>query len=139
MGGAEAEIRALLDLFKQASAAGDADTLAAVFHSNARLVGTAYDNGVASSYDKVTKDFVLDYQAQPLAKGYDGKPLPTAKTYSAHIESLHVHGPDTAVAIVREDHGWGDQSFIDILSLWKEQGKGWLIVHKTFTQFPTPA
>ena len=47
---------------------------------------------------------------------------------------VEIFGSDIAVAVVAEDHCWGQEAFIDILSLWRQPGQPWKIVNKVFTQ-----
>ncbi len=118
-------IAAIVRLFTDGAANGDREKLLQAFHPSARLFGAA--DGV--SYDMSREEFVEQYHKTPM--NTDG-------LYRARLVSVQFQGSDTAVAVVAEDHCWGDESFIDVLSLWKEPGQPWRIVNKTFTSPAKP-
>jgi hypothetical protein len=127
-------IAVVIQLFMDGASIPDKKKLEQAFHKDARLIGTGYDeHGAAAPYNLTRAEFIGDYMKPPTKDAN--------KHYRGKLVSVQMYGPDTAVAVVAEDHFWGHESYIDILSLWKEQGKDWKIVNKVFTQAkprPTP-
>ncbi len=92
------------------------------FHPDARLFG--------SMLSEPNKDWNIDMPTffADLAK----EPLNDKGSYRARVVSIQQFGP-AAVVVLAEDGCWGNVSFVDILSLWKQENV-WKIVNKTFAQ-----
>ncbi|HVF79760.1 MAG TPA: nuclear transport factor 2 family protein [Solirubrobacteraceae bacterium] len=103
--------------FIDGTARGDAATLAAACHPDARMYGAIG----GQRFDVPVTEF---------AKVVAESPADAAGTYRARITSI-VHEGDAASATVVEDGFWGTMSFVDFLGLCHTEG-GWRIVSKTF-------
>ena len=125
-------IAQVVRLFIEGAASQNGDKLRQAFHEKALLIGTGYDKSTPTTYTMSRDEFVAQYLDPKAPMDPDG-------LYRSRIVSIQTYGPDTAVAVVAEDHCWGEESFIDILSLWKELGQPWKIVNKVFTQPPGKA
>jgi hypothetical protein len=110
-------IAAVLRLYIEGAANGDAAKLTEAFHEHARtygsLNGTRYDVSVAEMVE-------LEERAP---RNSDGR-------YSAHIMSIGQAG-DVATATIEEDGCWGTASFTSFLSLVRLDGR-WQIVARVF-------
>jgi hypothetical protein len=109
---------AAIQLYIQGVAKGDAATLEAAFHADARVFGAFGGQRV----DVPAADMIAMIAQQPA--DVDG-------SFDATIQSLEVHS-DVAVATVAEENFWGTVSFIDVFSLACFDGD-WKIVNKVFT------
>jgi hypothetical protein len=118
---------AAIELYIQGAAQGDAASLKAAFHADARMFGALGEQRV----DIPIPDMINMISAQPA--DVDG-------TFTATVRSIEEHG-DIATAIVDEANFWGSVSFTDVFSLARIDGS-WLIVNKIFTHTggtpPTP-
>lgn len=118
---------AAIELYIQGAAQGDAASLKAAFHADARMFGALGEQRV----DIPIPDMINMIAAQPA--DVDG-------TFTATVRSIEEHG-DIATAIVDEANFWGSVSFTDVFSLARIDGS-WLIVNKIFTHTggtpPTP-
>lgn len=118
---------AAIELYIKGAAQGDAASLQAAFHADARMFGALGEQRV----DIPIPDMIAMVTAQPA--DVDG-------TFTATVRSIEVHG-DIATAIVDEANFWGSVSFTDVFSLARIDGS-WLIVNKIFTHTggtpPTP-
>jgi hypothetical protein len=118
---------AAIELYIQGAAQGDAASLKAAFHADARMFGALGEQRV----DIPITDMINMVTAQPA--DVDG-------TFTATVRSIEEHG-DIATAIVDEENFWGSMSFTDVFSLARIDGS-WVIVNKVFTHTggtpPTP-
>jgi Putative lumazine-binding len=110
-------IAAVLRLYIEGAATGDAAKLKEAFHEHARtygsLNGTRYDISVAEMIELEKRT----------PRNSDGR-------YSAHIMSIGQAG-DVATATIEEDGCWGTASFTSFLSLVKFDDR-WQIVARVF-------
>jgi Putative lumazine-binding len=111
------EIAAVLELYIEGSADGDAVKLNEVFHEHARAYGSL--NG--TRYDIPVAEMIAMEQRSP--RNNEGR-------YTAHIMSVEQAG-DVAAATVEEDGCWGTASFTTFLSLVKVDDR-WQIVSRVF-------
>lgn len=109
---------AAIDLYIKGAAEGDAASLQAAFHADARMFGALGEQRV----DIPIPDMIGMVTAQPA--DVDG-------SFTATVRSIEEHG-DIATAIVDEANFWGSVSFTDVFSLARIDGS-WLIVNKIFT------
>jgi hypothetical protein len=110
-------IAAVLRLYIEGAANGDAAKLKQAFHEHARTYGSL--NG--ARYDISVAEMVELEERAP--RNSDGR-------YSAHIMSIGQAG-DAATATIEEDGCWGTASFTSFLSLVKFDGR-WQIVARVF-------
>jgi Putative lumazine-binding len=110
-------ISAVLGLYIEGSANGDAAKLKQAFHEHARIYGSL--NG--TRYDIPVADMIEMEERSP--RNSDGR-------YTAHIMSIEQAG-DVAHATVEEDGCWGTASFTSFLSLVKFDDR-WQIVVRVF-------
>ena len=110
-------IAAVLELYIEGSANGDAGKLNEAFHEHARTYGSL--NG--TRYDISAAEMIAMEERRP--RNSDGR-------YSAHIMSIEQAG-DVATATVEEDGCWGTASFTTFLSLVKVDDR-WQIVSRVF-------
>ena len=113
----EEAIAAVLRLYIEGVADGDASKLNEAFHEHARTYGSL--NG--TRYDSSVAEMIALEQRAP--RNSDGR-------YSAHIMSIGQAG-DVATATVEEDGCWGTASFTSFLSLVKLDDR-WQIVARVF-------
>jgi hypothetical protein len=110
-------IAAVLDLYMEGAAQGDADKLRQAFHPDARMFGALAGN----RYD-VPIQALFDLTAEG--------PADVEGSYRGRVVSVTQIG-DAASAVVAEDGFWGTVSFVDFFNLARVDGR-WLIVDKTF-------
>ena len=110
-------IAAVLRLYIEGSANGDAAKLRQAFHEHARTYGSL--NG--TRYDITVAEMIEMEERNP--RNSDGR-------YSAHIMSIEQAG-EVAHATVEEDGCWGTASFTSFLSLVKFDDR-WQIVVRVF-------
>jgi hypothetical protein len=110
-------ISAVLQLYMDGTARGDAKKLTQAFHPDSRMFGS-----LGGTRHDVPIQTLIDMTSQG--------PADTAGRYRGRILSLTQVG-DAAVATVAEDGFWGSVSFIDFFSLAKVDGR-WVIVNKLF-------
>jgi putative lumazine-binding protein len=110
-------IAAVLQLYIEGSANGDAGKLNEAFHEHARTYGSL--NGMR--YDIPLAEMIALEARSPRNK--EGR-------YTAHIMSVAQAG-DVAAATVEEDGCWGTASFTTFLSLVKVDDR-WQIVSRVF-------
>jgi hypothetical protein len=110
-------IAAVLRLYIEGSADGDAAKLKQAFHEHARTYGSL--NG--TRYDVTVAEMIEMEERSP--RNSDGK-------YTAHIMSIEQAG-DVAHATVEEDGCWGTASFTSFFSLVKFEDR-WQIVGRVF-------
>ena len=110
-------INAVLKLYMDGSAKGDAAMLREAFHPDSRMYGSVGGQRVDVP---ITTFFDLASKGPADLKG----------SYRGRIMSVSQVG-DAAIATVAEDGFWGRVSFVDFFSLAKIGGRWW-IVNKTF-------
>lgn len=110
-------ITALVQLYIEGSATGDASKLEQAFHPDARMFGSVGGQR-------------MDIPIGELYKFVEAQPMNSAGTYEAHVASIDQVN-DAAVARLEESGCWGGVSFVDFFSLAKIDGE-WKIVNKTF-------
>lgn len=110
-------IAAVVQLYFDGCALGEADKITQAFHPQSwmfgSLSGQRYDEPISALVDLVKEG-----------------PADTSGRYRGRILSVNQVG-DAASAIAAEDGFWGSVSFIDFFNLAKIDGR-WLIVNKTF-------
>jgi len=110
-------IAAVLRLYMDGAAKGDAEKLRRAFHPDSRMFGslggTRFDVPIQALIDMAGKG-----------------PADTAGRYRGRVVSITQVG-DAAAAAVAEDGYWGSVSFVDFFNLAKIGGR-WVIVNKTF-------
>ena len=110
-------IAAVLQLYIEGSANGDAAKLNDAFHEHARTYGSL--NG--TRYDVPVAEMIAMEERSP--RNSEGR-------YTGTIRSVEQAG-DVATATVEEDGCWGTASFTTFLSLVKFDGR-WQIVSRVF-------
>jgi hypothetical protein len=110
-------IAAVLQLYMDGAAHGDADKLRQAFHEDARTFGSIG----GQRFDVPVRE--LFHMAEQAPADVDG-------SYRGRIVAIN-HFGDAANAIVAEDGYWGCVSFVDFFNLSRVDGR-WLIVDKTF-------
>lgn len=113
----EEAIAAVLQLYIEGVANGDAAKLSQAFHEHARTYGSL--NG--TRHDISVAEMIAMEERAP--RNSDGR-------YTAHIMSIGQAG-DVATATIEEDGCWGAASFTSFVSLVKFDGR-WQIVAKVF-------
>jgi hypothetical protein len=110
-------IVAVLELYMDGVAQGDASKLREAFHEDARMFGSAGGN----RFDEPIRE--LFHMAEQ-------GPADVQGSYRGRIIAIN-HCGDAANAVVAEDGYWGSVSFVDFFNLACVGGH-WLIVDKTF-------
>jgi hypothetical protein len=110
-------IAAVLRLYIEGVATGDAAKLGQAFHEHARSYGSLD----GTCYDLSVPEMIALEQRAP--RNSDGR-------YSAHIMSIGQAG-DVATATIEEDGCWGTASFTSFLSLVKFDDR-WQIAARVF-------
>jgi hypothetical protein len=110
-------IAAVVQLYIDGSADGDASTLEQAFHPDARMYGSLSGQR-------------MDIPIAELYKLIEGNPMNSAGNYEASVTSID-QAEDAAVARLDESGCWGSVSFVDFFSLAKIDGS-WQIVNKVF-------
>lgn len=110
-------IAAVLQLYIDGVAQGDAAKLAEAFHPDAQMYGTVGDQ----RYDMPITDFCGHVAQHPA--DVDGR-------FRARITSI-VQADDAAAAGVTEENHLGTLTFVDFFTLCRSDGR-WRIVNKTF-------
>jgi hypothetical protein len=110
-------ITAVVQLYIDGSADGDASKLEQAFHADARMYGSAGGQR-------------MDIPITELYKFIDGNPMNSSGNYEAGVTLVDQVG-DSAIARLDESGCWGSVSFVDFFSLAKIDGR-WQIVNKVF-------
>ena len=108
-------IVAVVQLYIDGSAQGDAAKLREAFHPDAQMYGAVGDD----RYDEPITEYIKLMEASP-----------GGETLRGRITSI-VQAGDAATATVAEDGFWGTLSFVSFLALARIEGR-WRIVNKTF-------
>ncbi len=108
-------IKAVVQLYIDGSATGDAIKMEQAFHPDARMFGALGSQRV-------------DVPIQELFKM--AAAMPMGANYRARVTAVNQVG-DAANVTVVEDGCWGDVCFVDFFSLARINGS-WMIVSKTF-------
>jgi hypothetical protein len=110
-------IAAVIQLYIDGSADGDASRLEQAFHPDARMYGSLAGQR-------------MDIPIAELYKLIEGNPMNSGGNYEASVTSID-QAEDAAVARLDESGCWGSVSFVDFFSLAKIDGS-WQIVNKVF-------
>jgi hypothetical protein len=110
-------ITAVIQLYIDGCAEGDAVKLAEAFHPDAQMYGAIGDQ----RFDEPMTEFFTVVAETPASAG---------GALRARISSI-THVGEAASAVVIEEGFWGTLSFVDFFSLSRSDGR-WRIVNKTF-------
>jgi putative lumazine-binding protein len=110
-------ITAVLELYMDGCAQGDAEKLRRAFHADARMFGSVG----GTRFDVAIADMIQMAEQAPADAG---------GSYRGRIVSVARCG-DAATAVLAEDGFWGTVSFVDFFNLARIDGR-WQIVNKTF-------
>jgi hypothetical protein len=110
-------ITAVVQLYIDGSATGDASKLKQAFHPEARMYGSLGDQR-------------LDMPIAELYPMLEAKPMDVDGSYEASVTAVD-QVDDAAIARLEESGCWGNVSFVDFFLLARIDGS-WKIVSKSF-------
>ena len=110
-------ITAVVQLYIDGSATGDASKLKQAFHPDARMYGSLGDQR-------------MDMPIHELYPMLEAQPMDVNGSYEASVTAVDQVG-DAAIARLEESGCWGSVSFVDFFLLARIDG-AWKIVSKSF-------
>ncbi|MDP9170054.1 MAG: nuclear transport factor 2 family protein [Acidobacteriota bacterium] len=119
-GGAEKEVLAAVDAWKQAALKGDAAALGRLYHDD---LAYTHSNGMT--------------QAKAVAIASETGPTGVYKGVEMRDVDVHVYG-DTAILEYKLDltHFAGDTAHLHEIMVWLKSGRGWQMVARHATKLP---